>query len=88
MDKLQQYRQIIQQVLNEQAHPYCHSNDVETEIICDTEHDHYQLTYIGREEQKRIFNLHFALHFLRHILVTKTRPFSDTTDRNSSIAAT
>jgi XisI protein len=61
MDKLQQYRQIIQQILIEQAHPYCHSNDVETEVICDTEHDHYQLTYIGWEEQKRIFNL--ILHF-------------------------
>jgi hypothetical protein len=45
MDKLQQYRQIIQQVLTEQAHPYSHSNDVETEIVCDIEHDHYQLAY-------------------------------------------
>jgi hypothetical protein len=61
MDKLQQYRQIIRQVLMEQAHPYAHSNTVETEIICDTEHDHYQLTYIGWEEQQRIFNL--ILHF-------------------------
>jgi XisI protein len=57
MDKLQQYRQ----VLTEQAHPYSHSNDVDTEIICDTEHDHYQLAYVGWEEQKRIFNL--ILHF-------------------------
>jgi hypothetical protein len=32
MDKLQQYRQ----VLPEQTHPYSHSNDVDTEIICDT----------------------------------------------------
>jgi hypothetical protein len=61
MDKLQQYRQIIQTLLAEQAHPYAHSNDVETEIICDTEHDHYQLAYIGWEEQKRIFSL--ILHF-------------------------
>jgi hypothetical protein len=61
MDKLQQYRQVIRQVLTEQAHPYSHSNDVDTEIICDTEHDHYQLAYVGWEEQKRIFNL--ILHF-------------------------
>lgn len=61
MDNIQKYRQIIQQVLAEQAHPYCHSNDVETEVICDTQNDHYQLTYIGWEEQKRIFNL--ILHF-------------------------
>jgi hypothetical protein len=61
MDKLQQYRQIIRQILTEQAHPYAHSNDVETEIICDIEHDHYQLAYIGWEDQQRIFNL--ILHF-------------------------
>jgi hypothetical protein len=61
MDKLQQYRQVIRQVLTEQAHPYSHSNDVDAEIICDTEHDHYQLAYVGWEEQKRIFNL--ILHF-------------------------
>jgi hypothetical protein len=61
MDKIKQYRQIIRQVLMEQAHPYAHSNNVETEIICDTEHDHYQLTYVGWEEQQRIFNL--ILHF-------------------------
>jgi hypothetical protein len=61
MDKLQQYRQIIQELLAEQAHPYSHSDDVETEIICDMERDHYQLSYIGWEDQKRIFNL--ILHF-------------------------
>jgi hypothetical protein len=61
MDKLQQYRQIIQQLLTEQAHPYSYSNDVEAEIICDTEHDHYQLVYIGWEDQRRIFSL--ILHF-------------------------
>jgi hypothetical protein len=57
MEKLQQYRQIIREVIAEEAHPYCQSNDVETAIICDTEHDRYQLTYIGWKEQKRIFNV-------------------------------
>jgi hypothetical protein len=32
MDKLQQYRQIIQKLIIEQAHPYSYSDDVETEI--------------------------------------------------------
>ena len=45
----------------EQAHPYAQSGDVETEIICDTEHNHYQLSYVGWDDQKRIFNL--ILHF-------------------------
>jgi hypothetical protein len=61
MDKRSQYQQIVREVLTEQAHPYAHSDDVETEIICDTEHDHYQLAYVGWEEQKRVFNL--ILHF-------------------------
>lgn len=61
MDKLQRYQQIIRETLNEQAHPYCHSDDVDTLVICDTEHNHYQLTYIGWEDQQRIFNL--ILHF-------------------------
>ena len=61
MDKLQQYRKIIREILNDHAHPYAHSNDVDTQIICDAEHDHYQLSYIGWEEQQRIFNL--ILHF-------------------------
>ena len=61
MDKLQQYRKIIRQVLTEQAHPYAYSNDVEAEIICDTEHDRYQLIYVGWEEQQRIFSI--VMHF-------------------------
>ena len=51
MDKLQQYQQIIQQILTEQAPPYSHSNDVKTEIIYDTKHDHYQLAYIGWDQK-------------------------------------
>ena len=45
----------------EQAHPYAQSSDVETGIICDTEHNHHQLSYVGWDDQKRIFNL--ILHF-------------------------
>ena len=41
-------------------------------------HWFWQLTY----------NPHSALQLLRHILVTKTRQFDDTTDRNSLIAVT
>jgi XisI protein len=92
MEKLQKYRQIIREVLAEQAHPHTNSQEVETEIICDTEGDHYQLTYIGWQGQKRIFNL--ILHFdikdgkiwiqyngteaaIAQILTTKGVPTSD-----------
>ncbi|NEO82991.1 MAG: XisI protein [Spirulina sp. SIO3F2] len=61
MDKIQKYQHIIREILHDQAHPYGHSDDVDTLVICDTEHDHYQLSYIGWEGQQRIFNL--ILHF-------------------------
>jgi hypothetical protein len=47
MEKLQKYRQIIREVLTEQAHPFSFSTDVETVMIVDTDNDHYQLSYIG-----------------------------------------
>lgn len=37
MDKVQKYRQLIKDILEEQAHPYNHSQEVEASIICDTE---------------------------------------------------
>ncbi|MDY7012456.1 MAG: XisI protein [Cyanobacteriota bacterium] len=61
MDKLTQYRQIIREILTEHAHPYPYSDDVETAIICDTEGDYYQLSYIGWEGWQRIFSV--ILHF-------------------------
>jgi hypothetical protein len=54
MDKLQKYHQIIQDLLMEEAHPYCQSDDVETVIICDSERHHYQLTYIGWEGDQHL----------------------------------
>lgn len=61
MDKLQRYRQIVQEILASQAHPYTHSDDVDTQIIRDTNNDHYQLCYIGWEGQQRVFGV--VLHF-------------------------
>jgi XisI protein len=46
VDRLQQYRDIVRQILTEQAQPYNHSNDLDAEVIFDTEHDRYQLIYI------------------------------------------
>ena len=40
------------------------------------------------KKAQQIYNPHSALQLLRHILVTKTRQFDDTTDRNSLIAVT
>jgi hypothetical protein len=63
MDKIQSYRQIIRQILQEQAHPYTHSDQVEAQIICDMEQDHYQLNYVGWHGDQRVFGpvLHFDI---------------------------
>jgi hypothetical protein len=58
MDKLEKYRHIVRQLLTSIASVgYCESNsDVECQIICDTENDHYQLLDIGWEGFNRIYN--------------------------------
>ncbi len=58
MERLEQYRQAIRHLLT--AHATLEQNDpnseVESQLIFDTEHDHYQLLDIGWEEFKRIYN--------------------------------
>ena len=44
--------------------------------------------FLARFQTQFGYNPHSALQLLRHILVTKTRQFDDTTDRNSLIAVT
>jgi XisI protein/XisH protein len=57
MDKRQRYSQIIHQLLTENAEPHTHSDNVEAEVICDTQNDHYQLTYAGWNGQRRVFGV-------------------------------
>jgi hypothetical protein len=58
MERLEQYRQAIRQLLKDQASvDQSNSNsEIETQIIFDTEHDHYQLLDIGWEGLKRVYN--------------------------------
>jgi hypothetical protein len=58
MERLEQYRQAIRQLLTAHAaleqdnsHP-----EIESQLIFDIEHDHYQLLDIGWEDLKRIYN--------------------------------
>ncbi len=58
MDKLIQYRQYVQQLLKKYAsyhtsHPP-RGEEMEVETIFDTEHDHYQVVYVGWEDDQRI----------------------------------
>ena len=58
MERLEQYRQAIRQLLTNHA-SFEQSNsdsEIECQIIFDVEHDHYQLLDIGWEGLKRVYN--------------------------------
>jgi hypothetical protein len=54
MDKLTQYRNYVQQLINEYAKYRPSYGDIEVETIFDTQHDHYQLIYIGWNDEQRV----------------------------------
>jgi XisI protein len=61
MDKLEKYRASIKKILiNYQQYTKADSQ-VEAQVIFDTEHDHYQLMYVGWENQRRVYGC--VLHF-------------------------
>lgn len=59
MDKVENYRQIIQEVLTDYGNYTISGTDnadeFETQLIFDTEHDHYQILHVGWEKYKRSF---------------------------------
>ncbi|MBH8565892.1 XisI protein [Nostoc sp. CENA67] len=63
MDKIERYRQLIKQILTEHAQIGTTSDTVKAELIFDSEHDHYQLAYVGWQGDKRVFGpvMHFDI---------------------------
>ena len=53
METLEKYRQIIKELLTD--HASTNDSEIECQIICDTEHDHYQLVDIGWQNLHRIY---------------------------------
>ncbi len=51
MDKLVQYRQIVQQILQEYSEQKPASSNIDVENIFDIERDHYQVVRVGWEGQ-------------------------------------
>jgi hypothetical protein len=47
MEKLEQYRGYIQQLLTAYANRGSSKSEIEKQVIFDTIHDHYQLVYVG-----------------------------------------
>ncbi len=51
MEKLVNYRQIVQQRLREYTQQNPISGNIEAQLIFDTERDHYQIFHVGWESQ-------------------------------------
>ena len=64
MEKVNHYRQILKEVLHEFTNVRNNNSDqtdVETQLLIDTENDHYQVLYAGWHQSKQIFSVIF--HF-------------------------
>ena len=55
MAKLDQYREIVQKLLQDYAAFSRNDQEVETELIFDTTRNHYQLVHIGWQGERRIY---------------------------------
>jgi hypothetical protein len=55
MDKLAQYRQYVQTLINYYAEDDVSDDEVEVQLILDTERDHYQWMNVGWQELSRIY---------------------------------
>jgi hypothetical protein len=61
MEKLEQYRQCIQDLLTRHGDTKFPQKDIENELIFDTVRDHYQLMQIGWNGLDRVY--HSVMHF-------------------------
>jgi len=62
MDKLAQYRAYVQEVLQKYTSYPSTDPQIEKQLLCDTQHDHYQLLYLGW-----IDNRHHEFSCLAHV---------------------
>jgi XisI protein len=55
MDRVEQYRGYIKQLLTEYASYKSLNKTIERQFVCDTENDHYQIVNMGWDGQRRIY---------------------------------
>jgi hypothetical protein len=60
MDKLERYRQIIQEIIKQHAQYQSTDSEIETIPIWDTENDQYLLAHVGRNRSGRVHG--FPIH--------------------------
>ncbi|MEO0532817.1 MAG: XisI protein [Cyanobacteria bacterium P01_A01_bin.123] len=53
MAEVNQYRQLVQKLLEEYSN--IRANNVEAEAIFDTQRDHYQVVYVGWSNKRRVY---------------------------------
>lgn len=54
MDKLNKYRQIVRQIIEDYASYKPSNGDIDTEAIVDSEKDHYEVMHIGWDDVRRV----------------------------------
>lgn len=60
MEKLEQYRKTIQDLLLNRGNIKLAHGDVETQVIFDKERDHYQIVHVGWEKDRFVYGC--AIH--------------------------
>lgn len=55
MEKLEKYRTYIKQILTDYANPGSSDDEIETELIFDSDRDHYQVVYTGWKNQRCMY---------------------------------
>ncbi|MCJ8280911.1 MAG: XisI protein [Rivularia sp. ALOHA_DT_140] len=55
MEKIEKYRQIIQNILQEHGSYKSINEDVEPQIVFDIERNHYQLIHVGWSNKRRVY---------------------------------
>lgn len=65
MDRLEQYRSIVQEVLTEYASvPFSHG-EIEAELIFDKERDRYQIVNVGWDGDRRVHSCSLHLDIIK-----------------------
>jgi hypothetical protein len=64
MATVDEYRQLIRNLLNEHA-KLVWGERIQAQTIFDTEHDHYQLVYVGWRDSKRVYGTVLHLDIIK-----------------------
>lgn len=65
MEKLEQYRIYVQQVLTEYAQIWSPKSEIDRQLIFDPKGDHYQLVYVGWKNRWRQYGLSILISKMR-----------------------